>query len=168
MMATGATGAHEKERTSDWTQPEENSSSIKADDVGTADCSSPWRRRQKSTMKTVTTRTPGSATCNSCLASATITCTGTYPRQDVLMTRAISLRSRVPGNWQARFWRPVERGDPSAEFNGETHRGQSLTPALTLPQVRYGLSVLLLEVYCTLGIDYIRRQVYRQLRMTRL
>ena len=21
------------------------------------------------------------------------------------------------GNWQARFWRPVERGDPSAEFN---------------------------------------------------
>ena len=24
----------------------------------------------------------------------------------------------MPGNWQARFWRPVERGDPSAEFNG--------------------------------------------------
>jgi len=23
----------------------------------------------------------------------------------------------VLGNWQARFWRPVERGDPSAEFN---------------------------------------------------
>jgi SRSO17 transposase len=45
---------------------------------------------------------------------------------------------------------------------GETHRGQQLTPALTLPQVRYGLSVLLLEVYCTPGIDYIRRQVYRQ------
>ena len=21
------------------------------------------------------------------------------------------------GNWQARFWRPAERGDPSAEFN---------------------------------------------------
>src|SRR4029453_6343054 len=37
---------------------------------------------------------------------------GTYPRQDVLTTRAISLRSRVPGNWQARFWRPVKRGDP--------------------------------------------------------
>ncbi len=33
------------------------------------------------------------------------------------MPRAISLRSRVLGNWQARFWRPVERGDPSAEFN---------------------------------------------------
>src|SRR5207253_4833943 len=77
--------------------------------------------------------------------------------------RAISLRSRVPGNWQARFWRPVERGDPSAEFNGETHRGQQWTPALTLPQVRYGLSVLLLEVFCTPGVDYICRQVQRQL-----
>ncbi len=33
------------------------------------------------------------------------------------MPRAISLRSRVLGNWQARFWRPAERGDPSAEFN---------------------------------------------------
>jgi len=84
------------------------------------------------------------------------------------MTRAISLRSRVPGNWQARFWRPVERGDPSTEFNGETHRGQQVTPALTLPQVRYGLSVLLLEVYCTLGIDYICRQVYRQLMRNEL
>ena len=29
---------------------------------------------------------------------------------------------------------------------GETHRGQQWTPALTLPQVRYGLSLLLLEV----------------------
>jgi len=27
------------------------------------------------------------------------------------------------------------------------------TPALTLPQVRYGLSVLLLEVFCTPGVD---------------
>ena len=35
----------------------------------------------------------------------------------------------------------------------ETHRGQQWTPALTLPQVRYGLSVLLLEVFCTPGID---------------
>jgi hypothetical protein len=43
----------------------------------------------------------------------------TYPRQDVRMTRAISLRSRVPRKRQARFWRPVERGDPSAEFNGQ-------------------------------------------------
>src|SRR5215467_12562195 len=32
---------------------------------------------------------------------------------------------------------------------GKTHRGQKLTPALTLPQVCYGLSLLLLEVYCT-------------------
>src|SRR6266478_5542208 len=42
---------------------------------------------------------------------------GADPRKRVLMPRAISLRSRVLGNWQARFWRPVERGDPSAEFN---------------------------------------------------
>ena len=69
----------------------------------------------------------------------------------------------MPGNWQARFWRPVERGDPSAEFNEETHRGQQWTPALTLPQVRYGLSLLLLEVFYTPGIDSICRQVQRQL-----
>ena len=69
----------------------------------------------------------------------------------------------MPGNWQARFWRPVERGDPSAEFNVETHRGQQVTPALTLPQVRYGLSLLLLEEFCTPGIDSICRQVQRQL-----
>jgi hypothetical protein len=46
---------------------------------------------------------------------------------------------------------------------GETHRGQQWTPALTLPQVRYGLSVLLLEVFCPPGVDYIRHQVQRQL-----
>jgi SRSO17 transposase len=46
---------------------------------------------------------------------------------------------------------------------GETHRGQQATPALTLPQVRYGLSVLLLEVFCMPGVDYICRQVERQL-----
>jgi SRSO17 transposase len=46
---------------------------------------------------------------------------------------------------------------------GETHRGQQVPPALTLPQVRYGLSLLLLEVYCTPGIDSICRQVQRQL-----
>jgi SRSO17 transposase len=46
---------------------------------------------------------------------------------------------------------------------GETHRGQQVTPALTLPQIRYGLSLLLLEVYCTPGVDYICRQVQRQL-----
>ena len=45
---------------------------------------------------------------------------------------------------------------------GETHRGQQLTPALTLPQVRYGLSLLLLEVFGTPGIDSICRQVHRQ------
>jgi len=47
---------------------------------------------------------------------------------------------------------------------GETHRGQQLTPALTLPQVRYGLSLLLLEVYYTPGVDSICRQVQRQLQ----
>jgi SRSO17 transposase len=46
---------------------------------------------------------------------------------------------------------------------GETHRGQQVTPALTLPQVRYGLSLLLLEVFYTPGIDSICRQVQRQL-----
>ena len=46
---------------------------------------------------------------------------------------------------------------------GETHRGQQLTPALTLPQVRYGLSVLLMEVFCTLSIPSICRHVQRQL-----
>jgi hypothetical protein len=51
---------------------------------------------------------------------------------------------------------------------GETHRGQQVTPALTLPQVRYGLSVLLLEVFCTPGIDYICRQVSRQLMCNEL
>jgi hypothetical protein len=46
---------------------------------------------------------------------------------------------------------------------GETHRSQQVTPALTLPQVRYGLSLLLLEVFYTPGIDSICRQVQRQL-----
>src|SRR5215470_2437784 len=46
---------------------------------------------------------------------------------------------------------------------GETHRGQQLTPALTLPQVRYGLSVLLLEGFCALSIASICRHVQRQL-----
>ncbi len=45
---------------------------------------------------------------------------------------------------------------------GETNRGQQLTPALTLPQVRYGLSMLLLEVFCTPGIASICRQVCRR------
>jgi hypothetical protein len=51
---------------------------------------------------------------------------------------------------------------------GETHRGQQLTPALTLPQVRHGLSRLLLEVYCTPGVDEICRQVQRQLQRKEL
>jgi SRSO17 transposase len=51
---------------------------------------------------------------------------------------------------------------------GETHRGQQLTPALTLPQVRYGLSMLLMAVCCPLGVDDICRQVQRQLRRNEL
>jgi SRSO17 transposase len=49
---------------------------------------------------------------------------------------------------------------------GETHRGQQWTPALTLPQVRHGLSLLLLEVFYTTGVDYICCQVQRQLLRT--
>jgi hypothetical protein len=44
----------------------------------------------------------------------------------------------------------------------ETHRGQPWTPAVTLPEVRYGLSMLLLEVFCTLSIASICRHVHRQ------
>jgi hypothetical protein len=51
---------------------------------------------------------------------------------------------------------------------GETHRGQQLTPALTLPQVRYGLSVLLMKVFCTLSLASICRHVQRQLRRNEL
>jgi SRSO17 transposase len=51
---------------------------------------------------------------------------------------------------------------------GETHRGQQLTPALTLPQVRYGLSVLLMEAFCTFSIASICRQVQRQLMRNEL
>jgi hypothetical protein len=47
---------------------------------------------------------------------------------------------------------------------GETQRGQSLTPALTVPQVRDGLSLVLLAVLCPFGVDYICRRVQRQLR----
>jgi len=45
---------------------------------------------------------------------------------------------------------------------GETHRGQQWTPALTLPQVRYGLSVLLMETFLTLGVPSICHHVQRQ------
>jgi hypothetical protein len=51
---------------------------------------------------------------------------------------------------------------------GETHRGQQCTPALTLPQVHYGLSLLLLEVFCTPSLDFICRQVQRQLMRNEL
>ena len=51
---------------------------------------------------------------------------------------------------------------------GETHRGQQWTPALTLPQVRYGLSLLLLAVLCPLDMVSICRQVQRQLQRNEL
>src|SRR5438128_521708 len=51
---------------------------------------------------------------------------------------------------------------------GETHRGQQVTPALTWPQVRYGLSVLLMEALCTFSIASICRQVQRQLMRNEL
>src|SRR5215467_15698281 len=51
---------------------------------------------------------------------------------------------------------------------GETHRGQQVTPALTLPQVRYGLSLLLLAVLCSLDMDSICRRVQRQLQRNEL
>ncbi len=51
---------------------------------------------------------------------------------------------------------------------GETHQGQQVTPALTLPQVRYGLSRLLLEVFYTPGVDSLCRQVQRQLQRNEL
>ncbi len=51
---------------------------------------------------------------------------------------------------------------------GETHRSQQVTPALTLPQVRYGLSVLLLETFLTLGVSSIGRHVQRQLMRNEL
>ena len=50
----------------------------------------------------------------------------------------------------------------------ETHRGQSFAPALTLPQVHYGLSLLLLEVFYTSGVDSLCRQVQRQLQRNEL
>src|SRR2546428_9775694 len=67
---------------------------------------------------------------------------GTDPRKSVLVPRAISLRSRVLGNWQARFWRPVERGDPSAEFNQP--QGDHLTgPEASLGMFRNGAQLLI-------------------------
>ena len=44
----------------------------------------------------------------------------------------------------------------------ETHRGQQCTPALTLPPVRYGLSMLLIEVFCMLSTASICRRGQRQ------
>ena len=45
---------------------------------------------------------------------------------------------------------------------GETHRGQPVTPAVTLPQVRYGLRVVRMAVVCTRRVPASCRQVPRQ------
>src|SRR5712691_6006832 len=45
---------------------------------------------------------------------------------------------------------------------GATPRGQPWTPALTLPHVRYGLSVLLMAVLCTFRRPSMCRPVHRQ------
>jgi hypothetical protein len=47
-------------------------------------------------------------------------------------------------------------------LSGETHLGQPVTPAVTRPHVRDGLSVWRLEVVCTLRVPAICRQVPRQ------
>ena len=51
---------------------------------------------------------------------------------------------------------------------GVTHRGQPWTPALTLPHVRDGLSVLLMAVLCTFRRPSMGRPVQRQLRRNEL
>jgi len=51
---------------------------------------------------------------------------------------------------------------------GATHRGQSWTPALTLPHVRYGLSVLRMVVLCTFSMPSMCRHVRRQLMRNEL
>ena len=79
---------------------------------------------------------------------------GTDPRKSVLMPRAISLRSRVLGNWQARFWRPVERGDPSAEFN------QPQGDHFTGPEVGLGMCGQGVQLLIDL-VEQCRDQIHR-------
>jgi hypothetical protein len=49
-----------------------------------------------------------------------------------------------------------------------THRGQQFTPALTLPHVRDGVSILLLGGFCTRSIASVCRQVQRQVMRNEL
>jgi hypothetical protein len=44
---------------------------------------------------------------------------------------------------------------------GATHRGQPWTPILVLPHMRYELSALLMEVFCTFCRPSMCRQVHR-------
>lgn len=58
--------------------------------------------------------------------------------------------------------RDLEAPLPAYQGFGATHRGRQLTPALTLPQVRYGLCVWLRAAFLTRGVSNICRQVQRQ------
>src|SRR2546426_8879901 len=90
-------------------------------------------------MKTAIIRITGSQTSNSCISSAMIKFMAPRNTRMNISTgrrtqdKSVSLRSRVPGNWQARFWRPVKRGDPLAEFN-QPHGAH-----LTGPEVGLGM-----------------------------
>ena len=53
-------------------------------------------------------------------------------------------------------------------LSGATPRGQPWTLVMTLPHGRYGLSLLLLEVFYTPGVDSVCRQVQRQLLRSEL
>ena len=51
---------------------------------------------------------------------------------------------------------------------GAAHRSQLWMPALTLPHVRYGLSVRLMAVLCTVRMPSMGRPVHRQLMRNEL
>ncbi len=51
---------------------------------------------------------------------------------------------------------------------GATHWGQPWTAGLDVPHVRYGLSVLLLEVFCPFSMPSMCHQVHRQLMRNEL
>jgi hypothetical protein len=59
-------------------------------------------------------------------------------------------------------WLVVTRRPLADAGTLEAQASWDATDALTLPQVRYRLSVLLMEVFCTLNIPYLCRQVHRQ------
>src|SRR5262249_42748860 len=86
------------------------------------------------------------------------------------------------GHWTHALGRIHQHGSSLPTFRGSAHSSlapdrnclgklngpEQLTPALTLPQVRYGLSMLLLEGVCALSIASICRHVQRQLMRNEL